>query len=99
MKFFGVFFVILGVIIFAGGLMGAGFTFQAAYIPNPTPIPMPGVPQITGTGEPARSDIGDSAALIYILGATFLGLVLIAQGTLFYTVGDINEKLDMLVKP
>jgi hypothetical protein len=97
MKFFGVLFIILGIIIFAGGLMTTGYAFQAAYIPNPTPIPMPGVPQLTG-GQPIRSDIGESAALIYVVGATVLGLLMVAQGTLFYTVGDINEKIDDLLK-
>jgi len=99
MKFFGVLFIALGVIVFFGGFMTAGYAFQAAYIPNPTPIPMPGVPQITPSGQPAPSTIGENAALIYILGAAVLGVVMIAQGTLFYTVGDINEKLDRLIKP
>lgn len=97
MKFFAVVFILLGVLVMFGGLVTAAEAYQFAAVPNPTPAPEPGVPQLTG-GAPVYSSLGSNFALVYVLGAVLLGLGFIAQGTLFYTVGDINEKIDLLLK-
>lgn len=97
MKFFAVVFIMLGVLVMFGGIFSAPNAYQFAAIPNPIPAPEPGVPQLTG-GASVYSSVGSNFALVYVVGAVLLGLAFIAQGTLFYTVGDINEKIDILLK-
>lgn len=97
MKFFGVLFVILGVLLIVGSIFFASASYQFAYIPDPTPISQPGTPQLTGGIQP-YSTTGSWAALGSTIGISLLGLAFIAQGTLFYTVGDMNEKMDALLK-
>jgi len=97
MKFFAIVFIILGILLIFAGIFSANSVYQFAYIPDPTPALEPGTPQLTGGIQP-YSTTGSWAALGSTIGISLLGLAFIAQGTLFYTVGDINEKMDALLK-
>lgn len=96
MKFFGVLFVIVGIILLGLSFYAAAMAYRIAYIPDPPSPIEPGTPLVVAVG-PAYSSLGSDAALYAFLFTVIMGVLHIATGMLFYTVGEINEKIDRLL--
>jgi uncharacterized membrane protein HdeD (DUF308 family) len=98
MKFFAAVFTFLGILLILAGIFGAPNAYQFAYIPDPAAPNIPGTPLLTGNPDyRPYSSFAANFTIYYVVGTILLGILFIGQGVLYYTVGEINEKMDILL--
>jgi hypothetical protein len=92
MKFFGVLFIILGIMLLLAAFLTASQVYDAFYIPPAATDPA--WPQATGLRR--ASQLADNALLAYLGIAAVFSLAFIGQGSVMYSVGDLHDKIDDL---
>jgi hypothetical protein len=91
MKFFGVLFIILGIMLIVLAFLTASQIYDAFYLPAANDSTWP---QVSGLRAP--SQLADNALLAYLGLAALLSIAFIGQGSVMYSVGDLHDKIDDL---